>query len=54
MKQSLRMMNDKIDKYAKVLEDLSDLTKKIPQMVSDLLNVSIIYKINTESNLPFV
>lgn len=44
MKQSLKMMNDKIDKYTKYLENLSDLTKKIPQVVSDFLNVSIINK----------
>ncbi|CAB4480096.1 unnamed protein product [Rhizophagus irregularis] len=41
MKQSLRMMNDKIDKYAKVLEDLSDLTKKIPQMLVKLKNEKV-------------
>ncbi|CAB4410036.1 unnamed protein product [Rhizophagus irregularis] len=41
MKQSLKMMNDKIDKYAKVLEDLSDLTKKIPQMLVKLKNEKV-------------
>ncbi|GES87218.1 kinase-like domain-containing protein [Rhizophagus clarus] len=41
MKLSLKMMNDKIDKYAKVLEDLSDLTKKIPQMLVKLKNEKV-------------
>ena len=44
MKLSLKMMNDKIDNCTKFIEDLSELTKKIPQMVSNFFNISIIHK----------
>jgi len=35
MKESLKQLNDKIDNCRKAVEDLSDLTRKIPQWVSD-------------------
>jgi len=38
MKQSLKIMSDKIDNCTRTVEDLSELTKKIPQWVNDFSN----------------
>jgi hypothetical protein len=35
MKESLKKLNDKVDNCRKAVEDLSDLTKQLPQWVSD-------------------
>lgn len=36
MKESLKRLNDKVDNCKKAVEDLTDITKEIPQWVSDL------------------
>ncbi|CAI2162134.1 5760_t:CDS:10 [Funneliformis geosporum] len=41
MKQSLKILNDKIDNCTKAVEDLSELTKKIPQWLAQLKNEKV-------------
>ncbi|RIA81590.1 hypothetical protein C1645_550283 [Glomus cerebriforme] len=41
MKESLKKLNDKIDNCTKAVEDLSDLTKKIPQWLIKLKNEKV-------------
>ncbi|CAG8568541.1 13370_t:CDS:10 [Funneliformis mosseae] len=41
MKQSLKILNDKIDNCTKAVEDLSELTKKIPQWLVKLKNEKV-------------
>ncbi|CAI2162136.1 5761_t:CDS:10 [Funneliformis geosporum] len=41
MKQSLKIMNDKIDNCTRAVEDLSELTKKIPQWLVKLKNEKV-------------